>query len=457
LRPPAPLSPDRLSHRRASSFVGPRPLRAQEDPDLRRTAQTGRRKRFGEVNKLDVIVLDADERQSLVSIRSLGRAGIAVGALENRAVPAFSSRWCRLSGLVPSTVADSDAFTAAVIRWVERYSPRALLCASDGSIAALRGRREDLERRTTLALASERALDIAVSKPRTLALAEDLGIRVPRAATLHNLTDLRAAAAEIGFPLVVKPTESWVHCGSGGARLTSKVVVNLDEAARASEAVLRFGCPVILQEWLSGSREAISVFRARGRIWARFAQLAIRMHPPLGGTSVTRVSIPLPADITCAAERLVDAADLDGYSEIEFRRDSAGRAVLMEINPRLSASVEIAVRAGVDFPFLLYTWVTDGSLRAAPTYRVGLRMRWLGGDMRWLYATLRNQHRPDVEPIGRALLQFFGDFLRPARYDYLALDDLRPAIVASAMFARRIAGNPASWIRPVQPSREEPS
>jgi predicted ATP-grasp superfamily ATP-dependent carboligase len=409
------------------------------------------------VNELDVIVLDADERQSLVSIRSLGRAGIAVGALESRAgVPAFSSRWCRLSGLVPSTVVDSDAFTDAVIRWVERYSPRVVICASDGSIAALRRRREDLERQTRLALASERALDIAVSKPRTLALAEDLGIRVPRAATLRQLANLRAAAEEVGFPLVVKPTESWVHCGSGGARLTSKVVVNLDEAARASEAVLRLGCPVILQEWLPGSREAISVFRARRRIWARFAQLAIRMHPPLGGTSVTRLSIPLPADITSAAERLVDGADLDGYSEIEFRRDSAGRAVLMEINPRLSASVEIAVRAGVDFPFLLYTWVTDGSLRAVPTYRVGLRMRWLGGDMRWLYATLRNQHRPDVEPIGRALLQFFGDFLRPARYDYLAMDDLRPAFVASAMFARRIAVDPASWIRPVQP-REEPS
>lgn len=403
-------------------------------------------------------MLDADERQSLVTIRSLGRAGIAVGALESRPrVPAFSSRWCRLSGVVPSTTLDSEAFTDAVIGWVERYSPRVLIPAADGSVAALRRRRDELERHTTLALASDGALDIAVSKTRTLGLARDLGIGVPRAATLRQLIDLPAAAEEVGFPLVVKPTESWVARGSGGIRLTPKVVVTLEEAARASEAALQLGCPVILQEWLTGRREAISVFRAHRRIWARFAQLAIRMHPPLGGTSVTRVSIAPPADISSAAEHLVDAADLDGYSEIEFRRDAAGRPVLMEINPRLSASVEIAVRAGVDFPFLLYTWVTGGSLTAVPSYRVGLRMRWLGGDIRWLYTTLTSQHRPDVEPVGRALLQFFGDFFRPARYDYVAKEDLRPAAVAAAMFARRVTGDSASWIRRLPSSEVRPS
>lgn len=57
-----------------------------------------------------------------------------------------------------------------------------------------------------------------------------------------------------------------------------------------------------------------------------------------------------------AGERLVTELDLDGYSEVEFRRDREGNAVLMEINPRLSASVEVAVRAGVPFSRLLYAW-----------------------------------------------------------------------------------------------------
>jgi predicted ATP-grasp superfamily ATP-dependent carboligase len=441
-----------------------KPAPAPSGQFLRRAKPTLRGKKgllgtagAGRAHDLGALVLDADERQSLVSIRSLGRAGVRVGALESRpGVPAFSSRWCTVSGVVPSAGVDSDAFVDAVIDWVERYSPRALICATDGSVAALRRRRGDIERRAKLALASEKALDIAVSKQRTLALAAQLGIRVPRAVTLMDPADLPAATEEVGFPLVVKPTDSWVPRGSGGTRLTSRLVVNLDEAARAIEAVQQSGCSVILQEWLSGSREAISLFRARGRIWARFAQLATRMHPPLGGSSVTRMSISLPPDITPAAERLVEAADLDGYSEIEFRRDSAGQAALMEINPRLSASVEVAVRAGVNFPLLLYAWVAGGSLHTVLGYRVGLRMRWLGGDLRWLLETLRTQGRPDVEPAGKAFVHFLGDFLRPARYDYLAISDLRPAMVASAAFTRRIVGGPAAWV-PQPPRGEEDS
>src|SRR3981081_3159013 len=43
----------------------------------------------------DALVLDARERQSLVSVRSLGSKNLRVVAAENiNGVPAFSSKWC---------------------------------------------------------------------------------------------------------------------------------------------------------------------------------------------------------------------------------------------------------------------------------------------------------------------------------------------------------------------------
>ncbi len=122
---------------------------------------------------------------------------------------------------------------------------------------------------------------------------------------------------------------------------------------------------------------------------------------------------------------------LEGYAEVEFRRDRAGVPVLMEINPRLSASVEVAVRAGIDFPGLLFRWATGRTLERTVGYRTGVRMRWLGGDIRWLVDTVRAQGRPDAFPIGRALWSFTRDFARPAAYDYLTRDDLRPAATAT--------------------------
>ena len=202
------------------------------------------------------------------------------------------------------------------------------------------------------------------------------------------------------------------------------------EAEDAIGSILREGVEVVAQEWLPGEREALSFMRAHGRTWARFAQRADRTFPPLGGNSVLRESIPLPEDIAPAAESLVAEIGLDGYSEVEFRRDAQGCAALMEINPRLSASVEIAVRAGVPFPRLLHDWACGGPLRETPGYRAGLRMRWLGGDLSWLRSVLGQRPGPDVPSHGRALGTFAASFARPSSYDYLDWGDPRPMLLA---------------------------
>jgi predicted ATP-grasp superfamily ATP-dependent carboligase len=193
-----------------------------------------------------------------------------------------------------------------------------------------------------------------------------------------------------------------------------------------------------VQEWLPGAREAVSFIYGGGRFAARFAQRALRMLPPIGGSSILRESIPLPPDATEQAERLVRELDLEGYCEVEFRRDRAGRPVLMEINPRLSASVEIAVRAGVPFPRLLYRWAAGEPLPDPGPYRNGVRMRWLGGDLAWLGQALTQRGHPDLPGPAGALGLFAADFLRRSGYDYVDLGDPGPARAALRLGVRRV-------------------
>ena len=129
-------------------------------------------------------------------------------------------------------------------------------------------------------------------------------------------------------------------------------------------------------------------------MYACFAQWAKRTSPPLGGNSVLRKSIAITSDTGRYAESLVRDINLEGYCEVEFRRDAAGVPYLMEINPRLSASVEIAVRAGVDFPYLLYQWASGGPIERVAGYRIGGWMRHLGGDITTTLAALRQRGRP---------------------------------------------------------------
>jgi predicted ATP-grasp superfamily ATP-dependent carboligase len=407
---------------------------AEVDPAVR---SNGRRRLPGATGSLDVAMLDAAERQSLVCVRSWGSAGLRVGAFGPPGAPAFSSRWCAASAVLPPATQTPRQLVDAILEKVESYRPGVVVPAHDGTIEALRLFRAEVEARTRIAMASEPAMRIAISKPLTLELAESLGILVPAGVTVASEHDVGDALHAVGLPAVVKPAQSWVERDGVRQRIISTVAVDRRGVLAAVRAASEAGSAVVLQPWLPGAREAVSVFYAEGRIWARFVQVAHRMNPPLGGSSVLRESIPPPPDIVDAAERLIRAAGLEGYSEIEFRRDAAGRPVLMEINPRLSASIEIAVRSGVDFPMLIHRWAAGHPLSPVPGYRFGVRMRWLGGDVRWLRAVIKEQGLPDSPPTARAVGTFSRDFLRPAAYDYANLRDLRPLVTATRMFLRR--------------------
>jgi predicted ATP-grasp superfamily ATP-dependent carboligase len=248
-------------------------------------------------------------------------------------------------------------------------------------------------------------------------------------------TGAASVAAEVGLPAVIKPKRSWTS--GSDRRHTSVVAATMPQLEAALDAVVGAGLPAVAQEWAPGRREAIWIFRAAGRTWARFAQVAYRTYPALGGQSVIRESIALPRDALEASEALVEAIDLEGFSEVEFRRDAAGRPLLMEINPRISASIELAARAGLDFPALIYAWAAGTPLEAVRDYRIGVRMRWLGGDLRWLLAALHGEPGPDVPSRALAVARFAAAFLQPHRYDYLSASDPLPALRATADFMRR--------------------
>ncbi len=394
----------------------------------------------------DALVLDASERQSLVAVRSLGRKGLRVAALDtsdNLLPAAFSSRWCKHKTICHAHEG-TDEYLASLMQVLVETRARVLITSSDGTLALLRQHRERIGQHAVLALAKEAALDIAVSKERTLEVARGLGLAIPSAVRVHSVDEVEAALREVGLPVVVKPVESWVDDGQSRKRLTAKLVVTFDEAQRAVAALTDTGSPVLFQQFLSGRRESIHLMYAKGQIYARFAQWAKRTLPPLGGLSILRQSIAIPADIGEQAERLIRAIDLEGYSEVEFRRDEVGTPYLMEINPRLSASIELAVRAGVDFPYLLHQWASGQRIDMVRNYRVGLWMRYLWGDICTTGETIQERGRPGVTPPARALLEFCASFFVPMYYDTLDWQDPLPASMAFIDFVRRL---PHSIIR----------
>jgi predicted ATP-grasp superfamily ATP-dependent carboligase len=352
-------------------------------------------------------------------------------------VPAFSSKWCQHKAVIQAEEG-TDNYFERLRQILTATGAKVLIPSSDPTVALLRRQRKPLEQLTHIALAKEPALAIAVNKQQTLEIASKLGLLIPRGIHIASSSDVHAALREVGLPIVVKPVESWTGNEQQGARFTPQLATTLQSAQQLVETMTRFGGTVLLQQFLDGRREAMSFLYARGHIYARFAQWAKRTDPPLGGTSVLRQSISIPLDIGDQAERLVREIDLEGYSEVEFRRDCAGRAYLMEINPRLSASLEIAVRCGVDFPHLLYQWASGDRIDEVEGYRVGMWMRYLTGDFVTTILSLRRRGQPGIASPARTLFDFATTFFVPMWYDYLDWRDPRPLLPATVGAVRYI-------------------
>lgn len=380
----------------------------------------------------DVLILDASYKQSLASARQLGRAGlrVALGESEDKfgdSLPAFRSRYSGYNLSLPSYATTPAAFAARVVEFVREHRIRAVIPTGDATIAAMVPRRADLALLgCTLAVASDAALKIANHKGRTLELADRLGIAYPRSIKIDGVEDLPTAITEFGFPFVLKPTISWT--GKSAQRVVPAEVINKQEALATTMRFLEAGAGVIAQEWACGRREGVSLFIVGGEVLASCGHIAYRTDPPLGGVSIMRKSIHVPDELLDASVSLATAIGIEGPCEVEFRRDSAGRPLLMEINARLAGTLANALQSGVDFPLMTWQWASGQPVQRFAQRRTGVRTRWLQGDIRWLYENQKRIGRPDSVPQLSSLWLFMSEFARTRHYDYWDWRDPRPAV-----------------------------
>lgn len=108
----------------------------------------------------------------------------------------------------------------------------------------------------------------------------------------------------------------------------------------------------------------------------------------------------------------------------------------MEINPRFWGSLQGAISAGVDFPFLLYKLFQEGDLDKDNHYKTGVRTRnAIANDYRQLSSIIRGNY--SLKSKGSSLLEFL-KFYQDDSYYIFDWDDMRPFLSYSSDSAKRI-------------------
>jgi predicted ATP-grasp superfamily ATP-dependent carboligase len=254
------------------------------------------------------------------------------------------------------------------------------------------------------------------------------------------------AAEAFTYPVVIKPVRSRILTESGWSHATVHYAYSREELADLYEKVGYLAShPSLVQDRIVGPGAGVFVLFDRGRLRAAFAHRRLRERPPSGGTSVLRESIALDPVLRDHAVRLLAPLGWHGVAMLEFKQDvSTGRHFLMEVNGRFWGSLQLAIDAGVDFPFLLYELARRREIPEAPGYRVGTKSRWLLGDLDHLVARLLNSDRAlclaEGAPSRLSTLVNFLKFAEPGlRYEVASTGDPGPFWHELRQYGRSLA------------------
>lgn len=220
-------------------------------------------------------------------------------------------------------------------------------------------------------LGAPEACRLAATRGRLIALAAQLGIRVPDTLTVFSARDLDTRLEGHSLPAVIKIDGSWGGQGVAIVRSRDEARCAFERLAtptRPAQAIARAlldrdSRP--LRQWLAPSRVVVSLqdFVAgtpanravacwRGEVLAGISVEALHTQQANGPATVVRVIDN--AEMDEAVQRLVQRLGLSGLWGVDFILDPAsGAASLIEMNPRATPISHLVPASAHDLPAAL--------------------------------------------------------------------------------------------------------
>ncbi len=166
----------------------------------------------------------------------------------------------------------------------------------------------------------------------------------------------------------------------------------------------------MIQEFIPGFGCGFFAVYQDGTCKQTFMHRRIREVPPSGGVSCCAESY-YDQRLMEYGKRLLDRLEWHGVAMVEFRYDERDQDYkLMEVNPKFWGSLDLALEAGVEFPYYLCQMARGRQLEYSEDYNRHLRYHWLLNDL---------QHV----------------LMRPASFGAVVADSLRPSVKSNISWA----------------------
>jgi len=205
---------------------------------------------------------------------------------------------------------------------------------------------------------------LAMDKLRTKRVWLSLGLPTPAHAALASEADCHAAAAELGFPLFVKPAHE-------GSSIGMAKVSDVDALITAWKDASRYDSQVLVEQMIAGPEFTIAMLR--GQVLppialgtphsfydydAKYLANDTQYRIPCG------LSVEKEAELKDLTARACEAVGTQGWARADVMQDADGKFWLLEVNtvPGMTdhSLVPMAARAaGLDFQQLVLAILAD--------------------------------------------------------------------------------------------------
>ena len=221
-------------------------------------------------------------------------------------------------------------------------------------------------------------LSLVEDKSRFMDFCEKHGVPHPKTVRLSADT-LAAAARQTGFPALIKPDFSV------GAKGITRVDSIEELEGRFPQVSAAHG-DCSLQEFIDNPDYYFNVMLYRdgtGSMKNYAITKIVRMYPVKAGSSSCCHTIE-NGELLDICRNVLDKLNWVGMADFDvLQRPDTGEYKIIEINPRVPASLRAAYISGVNFPELIVRDVM-GNPPGSYMYRPGMTLRYLGIDLMWL-------------------------------------------------------------------------
>jgi len=383
--------------------------------------------------KKNILVLDGGQFSALSIVRSLGAKGlnITVGAVNSDAICKYS-KYTTDFFLYPDPQSDLDGFNQTILSRIEAFEYALLIPVTELTTLPLAKIRDEIQPYTVLALSSNESIELVTDKAKTFALAENLGVPVPKSYYVKDQQSFDECIELINYPVVIKPARSIVTSKEKNrSKLEVSYAFNANELKKTLSQLLKIS-EIILQEYVLGTGVGIELIADNGKIIHAFQHQRMHELPLTGGGSCLRKSVSINPLLLEYAQLLIKALNWHGVAMVEFKSTNDNNIALMEINGRFWGSLPLAVASGSDFPWYLYQLLVDSTYPKKYSSEVGHISRKMKNDLYWYLQVLFKRERSPLfiyPPNKRLISDLLSIFHYKHHFDSFHYRDLKPGFI----------------------------